>query len=909
MDLATPRSGAAEPVVSPVPEAALAETPGTDALGAVDTTGVPATASAMMEEFGGIAGAFAERFFGEFHFEDAEIARLEHLEQRGAVAYVMRYSSRLDYLLFNWLFLRSGIRRSVFANGVTLTYHRPLREGLRLMWQSARLRLRGGRAAVHERDLAAAREAVKRGQSLFLFLRTGQLSSRLQPKSRAVAKAVKEIDYLREIVDASLASEVNVSLVPLALFWRKGGKQQRRFLNVLYGSPDRPSTTWKLLSFLFSYRNLAVRVGGALDLRGLIDAQRPRAVDRAVRQVRRSVLIYLRREEKPILGAALRSRARIEEQILRDPEVRSAIRSVAQGQRATLERVETRARREVRRIAAHPSPTVMAILVLIVDWMFRKIFPKIDVRGMDRIVEAAKLHPLVLIPAHRSHFDYLILSWLFYERHLAPPLVAAGMNLVFFPLGSLFRRAGAFFLRRNFDADALYTAVLRSYIKLLIKDGATQEFFIEGERSRTGKTLQPRSGLLGMILDAFARGARRDLYVVPVGLSYELLVEESSMVAERSGARKVPESLMSLVRAASVLRRRAGPVTIQFGEPISLATVVHTETKPPEDLDALAEGVPHAGELHDLSRRLGVEICRRINGLVAADGTAVASAALLGENVRACPVARFRERVMIVAELLHRAELPWSDGLSRMIEQGRPMSAASYLIQRGRVQHRDGHRHALLVVPDRSREVLALYREKLLPALCFSALMATALLHDARAERGRSAKELIDVGMDALRLLRLELFPPDRSVSAERFETVLGYFAERGWVRDEAQVLFATSEGREWLPFLALQLRPMLQAYQSVFQALGSQDGPLTRGALLASAQDVLEEQLLLGEAAGSESICHTTFFHALSLLIEEDVIAAEGNPRRDDTLLTPGARHDGLAALVARLARWLPDR
>jgi glycerol-3-phosphate O-acyltransferase len=111
------------------------------------------------------------------------------------------------------------------------------------------------------------------------------------------------------------------------------------------------------------------------------------------------------------------------------------------------------------------------------------------------VTEVARYDPVVLVPTHRSYFDFLIVSSLFYRRHMLPPHIAARENMAFGPFGFLWRRAGAFFLRRSF-ADPLYKEVFRTYVAYLIKEGFTQEFFIEGGRSRTGKTLPPRLGVL-----------------------------------------------------------------------------------------------------------------------------------------------------------------------------------------------------------------------------------------------------------------------------------------------------------------------------------------------------------------------------------------------------------------------------
>ena len=190
--------------------------------------------------------------------------------------------------------------------------------------------------------------------------------------------------------------------------------------------------------------------------------------------------------------------------------------------------------------------------------------------GLEKVTEYAKRNPIVLVPSHRSYFDFIILSsMLFYDRHLLPPHIAARENMAFGPFGFIWRKAGAFFLRRSFD-DPLYKSVFRTYVAYLIKEGFTQEFFIEGGRSRTGKTLAPRLGILSWNVEAFLASGRQDLYFVPIALTYERLVEEGAMVGELEGGAKTEESMLGLVRARRFLRLRFGSVFVNFGEPISL---------------------------------------------------------------------------------------------------------------------------------------------------------------------------------------------------------------------------------------------------------------------------------------------------------------------------------------------------
>ncbi len=714
----------------------------------------------------------------------------------------------------------------------------------------------------------------------------------MRGKRGALREGRTELDYLREVVDTAFASDVPVSLVPLALFWRKGARPERPFLNLFYGGNERPTDVGKMVAFIWNYRNLAVRVGQPIDLRAFVDQSRASGRERVVKQVRRSLLIFLRREEKPVVGAPLPSFARIQEAVLDDGEVRRVIAQVAADKKRKPARVESRAQKDLSEIAASPNPTVLAVLAVLVERLFNRLFTRIDVHGLEPVVEAAKLHPLVLVPSHRSHFDYLILSWLFYRNHLVPPQVAAGINLSFWPLGPIFRRAGAFFLRRSFDGDPLYAAVFRGYVQHLIKDGVTQEFFIEGTRSRTGKTLRPRLGMLRMVLEAYARGARRDLYLVPVGFSYERLVEEGSIAGERGGARKQRESLFALLRAHTVLRDRYGSVTVRFGAPISLA-------------QHLGDTVPRRTEpgripdLRGVTAAFGLEISRRINDLITAGRSSVAAAALLGQPANALREDELRERAFEVAALLQLLGVPFSDSLERCIASGRPEATVELLEQAERVKRVASPRGDLLQIAEGMRIALDLYRAGIAHALVWPAVLALEL-------RGPCARETLrSRASEWLALFADEFFPGEGEARSERLERVLDHLVARGWVERVApgDALRPTEAGEPWLAFLRAQLQPLLECYATVARAIAEANGTGERDALLLRVKALQREALLVGELRFPEGQCPTSAGNALALLLRERILVADGKTDRPDASFAPGPAFGALEALEKRLA------
>jgi glycerol-3-phosphate O-acyltransferase len=406
-------------------------------------------------------------------------------------------------------------------------------------------------------------------------------------------------------------------------------------------------------------------------------------------------------------------------------------------------------------------------------------------------------------------------------------------------------------------------------------------------------------GLLSMVLDAFRHGVRRDVYVIPIGFTYERLVEESSMTEMKRGAAKRAESTLQIIRARSVLRNRFGAVTVRFGEPMPLSEIGELG-RTPEDAE------PRSGrdsDLRDVSERLGEEICRRINLLITAGRSAVAAAALLAGPARGARVKSFEEAVVEVAEIVRRAGLEWSDMLAQTLAEKRPIGAVDLLLQAKIVEQRESRDGDLLVFEEGAREVLHYYRATILPALAWPGLLALPLL-----ERGKvwAVGDLLDEAARWLHFLRGEFFPPRFEEQLRTFQSMLDHFSARGWVVESAEGVAATEVGYPWMAFFADQMRPILENYQALFTAVAAQVGPVTRADLMTAARAILEERLVLGEARHSEAHCETTSGNAFQLLLEEKLVAVDGNPRRDQTKVTAGARAGELAAWLDQVARAL---
>lgn len=250
-----------------------------------------------------------------------------------------------------------------------------------------------------------------------------------------------------------------------------------------------------------------------------------------------------------------------------------------------------RQRRRAVRILHDMRSCISSSLLRLAGWILYKIlsriFSSVQVhKGQLEVLRRAadRQLPMIYLPMHRSHLDYILISFILYMNNIKPPLVAAGDNLSIPFFGSLLRGLGAFFIKRRFEPlgstrkDHVYRAVLQEYMTENLKNGHSLEFFIEGGRSRSGKACMPRNGLLSIVIDAVLEGQIEDALIVPVGVSYEKLIDGNFM-AEQLGQSKVTENFSLAAKAIwSRLRSNFGNVRVDFCMPFSIKEYLHTVT-------------------------------------------------------------------------------------------------------------------------------------------------------------------------------------------------------------------------------------------------------------------------------------------------------------------------------------------
>ena len=379
---------------------------------------------------------------------------------------------------------------------------------------------------------------------------------------------------MRTLVDAALEDPtLDVDIVPVTVLWGRAPDRKHSWLRILLSENwQRVGRFRRMLSIMVNGRNLFVQFGEPLSLRAAVDEGPDKS--RAVRRITRSLRTVLARQLAAALGPDLSHRRTMTAQLLRAAPVRRAMADEMRSKKISRREALKLAQDYINEIAANYSHIFVAFMAKGLSWFWTRLYDGVELHHVEQLQRIIDDNEVIYVPCHRSHIDYLLLSYVIYYKHYAIPHIAAGVNLNMAVIGRFLRKGGAFFMRRSFKGNALYTMVFMKYLGLMMARGHSIEYFIEGGRSRTGRLLQPKTGMLSMTLRSYLRDPRRPIVFLPVYFGYERVVEGKTYVNEMLGKPKEKESIFTMLRAIPALRKAFGKVHVSFGEPIRLDDVL-----------------------------------------------------------------------------------------------------------------------------------------------------------------------------------------------------------------------------------------------------------------------------------------------------------------------------------------------
>uniref|UniRef100_A0A4W6E3P5 Glyceronephosphate O-acyltransferase n=1 Tax=Lates calcarifer TaxID=8187 RepID=A0A4W6E3P5_LATCA len=491
--------------------------------------------------------------------------------------------------------------------------------------------------------------------------------------------------------------------------------------------------------------------------------------------------------------------------------------------------------------------------------VFKTLFRSICVNeeGIQRLQQVIQEHPVVLLPSHRSYMDFLLMSYLLYTYDLALPVIAAGMDFMGMKfVGEMLRMSGAFFIRRSFGGDKLYWAVFSEYVKTMLKNGfAPVEFFLEGTRSRTSKSLTPKLGLLNIVMDPFFKGEVFDVSLVPVSISYERILEESLYARELLGVPKPKESTSGLIKARKVLSEDYGSIHVYFGQPVSVRSLAegrvnrcqfnliprHIPKKPSEDIHSF---------VNDSAYRL---VRAQEENMVLKPWVLLASL-LLQNQVSG------QKRGIALDELTEQAV--WLRDLSRQYgaflhwpEHTPPSEvvSSSLSLHRGLVRISEGRllSQAVIILS------CASYRNQALHVFLRPALLASAIHTE------------VFNSFSFLRNMFSNEFILCPGATVQDFEEACYLLVKTGALQVTQQEVLVTERGHRTLVFLTSMLDPFLQGYQVVCRFLCEEaTEALTEKQFIPAVRKFIIKHLLAGRLRYTEVLSSDLQKNSLAALL-----------------------------------------
>jgi glycerol-3-phosphate O-acyltransferase len=685
-------------------------------------------------------------------------------------------------------------------------------------------------------------------------------------------------ESLARLIEAHRADAgLDVPLVPVSIFVGRAPEKTTGWFSVLF------SENWqlvgrfrRLLAIALNGRDTYVRFAPPVSLRTIADEGLP--PERTVRKLSRVLRAHFRRIRTAVIGPDLSTRRLLVDRVLTAPAVAEAIADQARRDGTDVAEAWKKAHAYAYEIAADYSHPVVRSASFLLAPVWNRIYRGVLVHHLDKLKEDAPGNEVVYVPSHRSHMDYLLLSYLLYSRGIVPPHIFAGVNLNLPVVGTLLRKGGAFFARRSFRGNALYSAVFREYMAQLVAGGYSIEYFIEGGRSRTGRLLQPKGGSLAMTLRAYLRAPTRPVMFQPVYIGYEKLMEGRSYLDELSGKPKEKESVWQLLMGIpKVLGSNYGQVVVNFGEPILLTDVL-AQKAPEWDGRPVGEDEKPAwlAETVDaLAQRIQVNINR------AADVNPInlLALALLSTPKHAMGEGDLLEQIALSKKLL--AQLPYSDRVT--VTPHTPEEIVAHAEEIGvltRTPHALGD---VLEVEGEKAVLLSYFRNNVLHLFTAAAWVACCFQNNRRM----NLSAVLRLGRNVYPFLQAELFLPwTEEAFAERLRATVDLFVAEGLLKfkggEEGDLLARSASQSDEVFRLRAIGHSLQQAFERYYIAISvlvkNGPGTLSAGELETACHLAAQRLSLLYAPAAPEFFDRSLFRGFISRLRESRVVWADAN-------------------------------
>lgn len=694
-------------------------------------------------------------------------------------------------------------------------------------------------------------------------------------------------------------------LIPVSIYWGRNPGKEKSLLRVLFTDTESATPIRKLLILLFQGRNSFMHFGQPVKLSLLSTAS---SAESKALKIIRTLRVYFHRQWTAAMGPLVANRKQMLTSLLANDGVIEAIKREQKKKKITANKARKQAQKYANEIASSYSYKTIRVVSRLLSWLWNKMYGGLQVYNAERVRNLASDHEIVYLPCHRSHIDYLLLSYVLYYEGLVPPHIAAGINLNFWPIGGVLRRGGAFFIRRSFSGNKLYTAVFNAYFHALLDKGVPVEFFPEGGRSRTGRLLQPKTGMMGMMIQNYLKGCRKPIMIVPVYVGYERMMEGKSYISEMQGAKKKKESMGQLLKVRNQLKQRYGKVYVNFAEPIDLESWLteHCPQKTTHNHDSSER----PSWLSDVALKLGEENMTRINQSVVVNCVNLVSLILLSTPRHTLGKQELENQLALYLSLLksvsYSDDMQLSDdNVANLIEEAKLLGA---------INEFENPMGNLCQIPERSAVLFTYYRNNIIHLFALPALIASCFRHSSSLK----SVELVAKCKALYPLLKRELFLQysDDQLS-EVIDQYVEEFCNKNILNKSGDEIFRpdiNSDEFSQLILLADTLKETLERYGITLTLLATHAGQkaISRGQLETQSQKLAQRISALYNIYAPESFDKSLFQQIVGTLRRNGLIA---NGEGGDLIISgsvPDIQHLVMSMLgqstregLLKTARW----
>jgi Glycerol-3-phosphate O-acyltransferase len=807
----------------------------------------------------------AKIFLSRVSIADEYVDSLRKLSKEGLIIYAIKQRSKLNSLIIYELTGRKDLPRPVYSHGMNMSFWQPLPQMLKFFWSSFLRRFRKkqtallGKLAFMERTIAEQNSCIIHlGESEFI-------------ESQSAEQAISSLIKVQGMVDFP------IFIVPvLVAYGRRRENENESLFNILFGQSEQTGVLRRLITVIRYSNQAYVLPAEPINLSCYLKENKDRTQETIIHNLRGELIGRIEEEKAAVVGPALKSRNELIGMVLSDETMKKFIADFAVKSKKDRAAVERDARRYLYEIAADYKETFIEVWLKILSWLWNTVYDglSIDSEGLAKIRNLSKKMPFVIIPCHRSHIDYLLLSYVFFKNNIQLPFIAAGSNMSFFPMGYIFRKSGAFFLRRSFRGNEVYAEVLSKYIAILLREGLPLEFFIEGGRSRTGKMVMPKYGLLSMILQAYQEKYCENFAAIPVYIGYDRVIEEKSYLDELSGVPKVRENTAQIIKSGNILRKRYGRVYINIGEPIIMKSYLESQEKQIEQMTL--------EERQSLYRKIGYEIVLEINKVSVVTPFSLVAAGLLSHDRRGIShddltdiLNEFYEylstkKVKFAATFAHR-ERAITDALNIFVQ--------TEIISRIETEEEEEEMQEVVYsLDDEKRLNLEYYKNNILHFFVPLSFVATSMLE--------SSDDVMPLGRIMgdykflKRLLWNEFISDERKDDLEEVNDVLAYLHNRKMIitteRDGQIWIEVKGKGRTKLKPFAGLIHNYLEAYWVVIRSIPYlKKKPQNQKDWLKKIRALGDRMYKRGEVLRAEALSQSNYQNVIRFLEDAELISS----------------------------------